>query len=191
MVEALRCPNCGGITFLLKGCSVGMMNNFIEKSSSVIYPPIHGLPPAPPEVPAKYVQDYNEACAVLPISPQCSAMLARRILQALLLDPAAGAVASLPKGDNLYKQIERATGIPSSIMDHLHLLREIGNFGAHEQIDTNTAVVLPVDQADATLALEVIAELFDHYFALPARRAAAKARWNQAKQIPAGKNPVQ
>jgi hypothetical protein len=187
LVEGLRCPHCGGITIVMLG-QYPTKTGGIGSREDDLYPRVHGMPAVQPEVPEHYAKDYDEACAVLPISPQCSAMLARRLLQALLLGP--GGVEDRGRGDDLAKQIERATGLPSDIEEHLHLLRTMGNFGAHQQLDVNTAVVLDVDRDDAELALKLIHELFDHYFTRPARMQARKAQWNKTKQQPAGKPPV-
>lgn len=183
---AWECPNCDGVSFTLE------KNPSTPKATlEIIYPVDHGFEPPPADVPEKYRSDFNEACAVLPISPQCSAALARRMLQALLLDPAAGKVVDQGKGDNLAKQIDRAmSGIPNYVGDHLHTLREMGNFAAHEQLDKSTGLVLPVEEHEARFALEVIEEMFELYFIGPARAAAKKAAWNAGKQVPAGKKPV-
>ncbi len=192
VISALRCPHCGGITMLMyKGEIVFRYEyqpEFDPLVTEILYPRVHGMPVAQSDVPPQFAKDYDEACEVLPISPQCSAMLARRLLQALLVGP--GGVGDQGPSDNLKKQIDRATQLPSDILEHLHVLREMGNFGAHQQLNVNTAVVIDVDRDDAEFALTLIHELFDHYFTRPARMAARKAQWNANKQTPSGRRPV-
>lgn len=149
-----------------------------------MFPHVHGRPECPPEVPSEFATDYNEACAVLPFSPQSSAALARRILQALLQGPG-----KVSKGD-LAQQIDRATDIPSTVMEGLHLLRQMGNFAAHEQRDKSTGVVLPIERDEAEFALGIVELLFDHYFVKPAKLTAMMDKFNRDKMTPAGKKPV-
>ena len=50
--------------------------------------------------------------------------------------------------------------------------------------------MLHVEEREARFALEVIWEVFDHYFVKPAAALKRKAEWNANKQAPAGKPPV-
>ena len=93
----------------------------------ICFPLAHGRSPTPPEVPEPYRSDYNEACLVLPLSAQASAALSRRVLQGLLRGPGKS-----PPAKNLATEIDHALpGLPEYVAQHLHTLREIGNFAAH------------------------------------------------------------
>ena len=148
------------------------------------YPRVHGRDPIAAEVPDPYKSDYEEACAVLPISPQSAAALARRILQSLIRGEAN------IKDKSLYVEIDKVEPtLPQSIATTLHTLRSFGNFAAHAQEDS-TGQVLPVEPDEAEFCLDVIVTLFDHFFVGPARAAAMKAKYNATKAVPAGKGTL-
>jgi hypothetical protein len=139
--------------------------------------------PVPPEVTDEYAQDYREASTVLGISPKASAALSRRLLQQLIREKAG------IKRRNLDEEIDAviAQGDVSSNLAHdLDVIRTVGNFAAHPIKSTNTGEVLDVEPGEAEALLDVLEQLFDHYFVRPAKRAAMQAQIN-AKLAEAGK----
>ena len=157
-----------------------------DMREGVVYPS-YGRRPAPPaEVPAEFAGDYSEACAIVDLSPQASAALSRRLLQALLRGPG-----GIPRKRDLHEEIEEAIGrgMRSDLADQLHLVRVVGNFAAHPMKDRDTGMLLPVEPEEAEHLLELVALLFDHYFVGPARTGAVKAAMN-AKLAAAGKPPL-
>jgi hypothetical protein len=80
-VDHMECPACYRPLLLL----LRQGNNANKMSiSGWIYPRRPTRPLAPSEVPAELAGDFNEASLVLSDSPQSSAALSRRCLQALL-----------------------------------------------------------------------------------------------------------
>ncbi len=138
---------------------------------------------APSEAPPDTGRDFEEAAAVLLMSPRASAALSRRCLQFVLRD--AGEV----KHRNLADEIdEAAKALPSHLADDLHYLRKIGNFAAHPDKDA-TGRIIPVEPGEAEWLLEVLAGLFDHYYVKP-KRAESRRRALDQKLVDAGKEPV-
>jgi hypothetical protein len=116
----------------------------------------------PPEVPSEIKEDFIEAARVLPISPKASAALSRRCLQTILVSYAH------VKARNLQDQIDEVVdGLPGHLQDQLHSVRNIGNFASHPQKSIATGEILPVEPHEAEWNLEVLQDIFDHYFVKP------------------------
>jgi hypothetical protein len=152
------------------------------------YPRTTQRKPTPPEVPDEIKQDYEEACRVLSHSNKASAALSRRCLQAILRS----------KGyaqRNLAQQIETLLGeqdpaevIPTGLRETVDVIRNFGNFSAHPVTDQTTLQIIDVDPGEAEWCLEILEDIFDHYYVKPARAKARKASLH-AKLTAAGKPP--
>ena len=150
------------------------------------FPAAAAVRPVPVQVPNPYKQDFEEACAVLTLSPKASAALSRRNLQAILRDQA-GATKK-----DLFDQIEEVISsgkAPSRISDELHAVRNIGNFAAHEIKSKATGQIVEVETGEAEWNLDVLESLFDFYFVEPAKSAKRKADLN-VKLKAAGKPEI-
>lgn len=145
-----------------------------------------GRDPIPPEVDDQTIaEDYTEACLVLQHSAKASAALSRRCLEQIL-ENKLGIDAKL----NLHDKIEQAKAkLPDYIANDLHVVREIGNFGAHSRKSTNTGEVLAVEPGEAEWNLDVIEELFEFLWVAPKRKEAERKKLND-KLVEAGKKPV-
>lgn len=147
-----------------------------------IYPRSATRPPAPKEVPLPLAEDYNEAAAVMDISPKASAALSRRCLQAILRDQGYAQ-------RDLAPAIDAAINsglLPAGVADNLDAIRNIGNFAAHPLKDQQTGSIVAVEPHEAEWNLEVLDSLFDHYYVQPAKSAARRAALD-AKLQGAGK----
>ncbi|MCW8138137.1 MAG: DUF4145 domain-containing protein [Planctomycetota bacterium] len=179
LVECLVCPSCFQFTIWLqagqyeadgpgvRGRSI-WVPSFVKRFRAY---PVAGARPVAPEVHAPIAADFTEACTVLPFSPKSSAALSRRCLQHVLHYVGI-------KKKNLHDEIEAAIaspGFPPTVADLLHTIRQVGNVAAHPQKEQNTGLIVDVEQGEAELLLDVLEELFDHYFVKPARYAAKKA----------------
>lgn len=155
-------------------------------SRYLVYPANTSVRPLPSEVPDPYKTDFDEAAAVLPLSPKASAALSRRTLQAVLRDKAG------TSSKDLFDQIEEVTAsgkLPSHIADDLHAVRNIGNFAAHEIKSKVTGAIVDVEAGEADWNLDVLESLFDFYFVEPTKAAARKAALNK-KLAEAGKPTI-
>jgi hypothetical protein len=173
-----QCPSCTRSIISLEVLEEGYWVEYL------VWPRSTGRPPVPAEVPQHITQDYNEAALVLQSSPKASAALSRRCLQSVLRE------VGNTKSRDLEKQIDEvASVLPGYIADQLHAVRQIGNFAAHPQKSQITGEILDVEPGEAEWNLEVLDELFDHYYVKPARQQQRKNNFNQKLQE-AGKPAV-
>ncbi|GHH13940.1 hypothetical protein GCM10008023_15140 [Sphingomonas glacialis] len=180
------CPNCKGPTVELIFESPADDTVYYK---SQVFPRGGRFPPSPPEVPATISQDYAEANEVLAISPKASAALSRRCLQSILS-------AHGYNNNNLVKQVESAIGetdaaksLPSSLRDNIDAIRNFGNFSAHPITDQTTLQIVDVEEGEAEWCLQILLDMFDHYYVAPAKAAARRASLS-AKLAAAGKPPM-
>ena len=151
-----------------------------------VYPKGGARRPLPPEIPNEYRPDYDEACAVLCISPKASAALSRRLLQAILHERF-----NMNK-PNLQQEIQefiKTLSPPTHLAQQLDAVRVIGNFAAHPMKDTNTGVIADVEEGEAELLLQTLEIMFDYAFVQPAKWSAAKTAIN-AKLRAVGKPEI-
>ncbi|MCD6327062.1 DUF4145 domain-containing protein [bacterium] len=165
------CPKCKG--FILE-LTIGTKDS---SEKHVIWPRHYYREPCPTEVPEEVAADYNEACAVIDISPTAAAALARRCMQLILVNEAGA-----PEGKNLKKQIEVVVNdqnAPEHVKSDLDDLREIGNFSAHANEDIS-GQVMRAEPDEAEWTLQTLRTLFEYYYVGPAqskaRRAALKVK---------------
>jgi hypothetical protein len=186
-VQAVSCPECSGVflTHTTVAHSIDEESGaFVthESGSYVLLPRVSSRPPISPDVPDQYASLAREAGLILADSPRASAALSRRCLQQLLRNEA-----KAPHG-KLYHEIEWALAnadLPSRAKRSLHELREIGNMAAHPNKVQDSDDYLEVGQGEADWTLDVLDDLFDHYFVSPALDAARRA--DLAKKL--GKAP--
>jgi hypothetical protein len=181
------CPECKKPIVYLEGnqqISPGILSKTTPRFMA--FPRNASARPLPAEVTDPYRSDFEEAVAVLPLSPKASAALSPRNLQAVLRDKAA------TKSKDLFDQIEEviASGkLPSHIAGELHAMRNIGNFAAHEIKSKVTGAIVDVETGEAEWNLDVLESLFDFYFVEPAKSAKRKAELNK-KLKDAGKPEI-
>lgn len=142
--------------------------------------------PASHSIPTGIAADYMESCNVLPISSKASAALSRRCLQNILNSHGY-------KGRDLSKQIDAmltetdaSKAVGTALRDTVDAVRNFGNFSAHPVDDQTTLQVIDVEPEEAEWCLQIIEEMFDHFYVRPAQVAARKAALN-AKLSAAGK----
>jgi len=173
MIESTVCPACYQPNlYLVEG--VYKVKESIHKSVRVaedvkwrrlIYPLTEHASSLPPEVPNEYRSLYNEASAVLPISPRASAALARTLLEMILVNQGA------PKSKDLFAQIEwcLTQGVPTYISESLDDVRKVGKFAAHFKQNACNGEVLEVEPGEAEFVLVNVVNLLDFYFVMPAK----------------------
>lgn len=142
----------------------------------IIYPAGKDQKSLSDEVPVSLRNDYNEATAVLHISPKASAALSRRCLQNFLHN-----YLNIRK-KSLAHEIDEFLGtqkVPSVILEAVDAIRNIGNFAAHPLKETNTGEIVDVEPGEAEWLLEVLDLLFDYYFVQPKKLEEMKAALNE------------
>ena len=115
-------------------------------------------------VPAVLKEEYEEACQVLPTSPKASAALSRRILQAMLEERGYTATKLYGQINAVMNETSPDKILPNSIRQKIDAIRNVGNFAAHPMADTTTLKIINVEPEEAEWCLEIIEELFDHYY---------------------------
>ena len=141
-IEFFKCPDCGQYTVFAHGEG--------KKVSEIEYY-LHPLSLAkqfPSYIPSAIRSDYEEACAIVNLSPKASATLSRRCLQGMIRD------FWDIKESNLAKAIEKLEGkIPAPQWKVIDGVRRIGNIGAHMEKDINLIVDIEPDEAQKLIKL--------------------------------------
>ncbi|EIP96370.1 hypothetical protein OpiT1DRAFT_00785 [Opitutaceae bacterium TAV1] len=150
---------------------------------SLVYPKSPSRAPLSPDVPAKFADDYREACVVMSDSAKASAALSRRCLQLVLRE-----VAKVKPSDLAHEiqEILDKGSLPSHLSESLDAIRNIGNFAAHPIKSKSTGEIVPVEIGEAEWNLDILEALFDYYFIQPAIIARKRDALN-AKLKDAGK----
>ncbi len=126
----------------------------------------------PASVPKDLARDCREAHTILSDSPRSSAFLARRILEKVLKDNG-------HKQSTLYAQLEslaKSNELSSIDMDKLRAVRNLGNISAHYTEKSQTLV--DVETGEAELCLQIVDELFTHYYVNPAEASRINSKIN-------------
>jgi len=180
------CPNCNKPTI-----EIGLLNgdNSLFGQWRAVQPIGANRGPVPAEVPPAIASDYVEACNVLPISPKASAALSRRCLQNMLRAHGYKDRDLAKEIDLILNEADPRKGLPTRIHETLDAIRNFGNFSAHPIDDKTSLQVIDVDPEEAEWCLEILEELFQHFYVGPAVAQARKAALN-AKLAAAGKPPA-
>lgn len=167
------CPgtNCGEVTIEINQRNgQGLRGEWHQ-----VYPVGANRGPVSSEVPKNIARDYIEACNVLPISSKASAALSRRCLQNVLRDAAYKARDLASEIDLLLNEPDPKKALPQKLRETVDAIRNFGNFSAHPIDDKTTLQVIDVEPEEAEWCLEVVEELFDHFYVGPAAARAKKA----------------
>ena len=142
-ISFYKCPNCGEISISYEG--IGSKVSSLRKS---FIKPISLAKQFPDYIPQPIREDYEEAHAILNLSPKASATLARRCLQAMIRD-----FWNIHE-NTLYDEITKLKDHISPIQWHvLDSFRKLGNIGAHMEHDINKIVDIDPDEAEKLLKL--------------------------------------
>ena len=135
----------------------------------LVHPPGRSRPTVDSEaIPQALKEDYLEACEVLEISPKASAVLSRRVLQGILKEQGYDS-------RNLHQQIidvlaqDGPAALPGSLRDTIDVIRHFGNFSAHPITQETTLQLVDVEPDEAEWCLQIVEELFRHYYVEPDR----------------------
>lgn len=146
-----KCPNCGQYTIYATGMGAGVKNTKVQIR------PVSNAKQFPEYIPAALRQDYEEACAIVSLSPKASATLSRRCLQGMIRD------FWDIKEPNLSKAISQLEGkIPAQQWRVINGVRRIGNIGAHMEKDIN--LIVDIDPDEAEKLLKLIEHLFKQWY---------------------------
>lgn len=141
-ISFYKCPNCNQYT--IKAIGIG------DKIDDVNIPirPLSSAKQFPEYIPEAIRKDYEEACAIVTLSPKASATLSRRCLQGMIRD------FWKIKEKNLYNEISALKDkIPADLWSSIDALRQLGNIGAHMEKDTDVIVDIDPNEADSLIKL--------------------------------------
>lgn len=137
-----------------------------ELEYSLRLEPSSAARPQPDYIPRAIVEDYEEACRILELSPKASATLSRRALQGMIRD-----FCKITK-PTLFKEIEALSeaiendeapkGVLSESVEAIDQVRQVGNIGAHMEKDVNT--IVPIEPDEAASLIELIEMLFAEWY---------------------------
>lgn len=141
-ISFYRCPSCTKSTVLVSG-----IGDEIHLDNVPLWPNSTAKQ-FPDYIPEQIRNDYQEACAIVKLSPKASATLSRRCLQGMIRD-----FWGITK-DTLYKEIsELQSKIPTDLWSALNDLRQLGNIGAHMEADTNAIIDIDSNEAETLISL--------------------------------------
>lgn len=146
-----KCPMCDEI-------SVGIIGLGSNYEGKVFYiRPTSKAKSFPDYIPEKIRQDYEEACAIVNLSPKSSATLSRRCMQSMISD-----YWNIHK-NRLVDAINELKGkVPASQWEVIDALRSLGNIGAHPEADINT--IIDINPDDASKLIAVIELLIEQWY---------------------------
>jgi hypothetical protein len=111
----------------------------------------------PDYIPKPVLDDYNESCLIVSLSPKASATLARRCLQGIIRD------FWKVKPGRLVDEIEQIKDKTDPLTwDAIESVRKVGNIGAHMETDIN--VIVDVDPNEAQMLIELIESLLKDWY---------------------------
>lgn len=151
MLDFYKCPNCESVTVTAKGIgsAVSDIDTIVRPSSMAKQYPEY--------IPRQIREDYEEACAVLHLSPKSSATLARRCLQGMIRD-----YWGIVKG-SLHNEITALKEkIQPDLWQAIDNLRQLGNIGAHMERDTN--LIVEIDPGEAEKLIKLIELLMKEWY---------------------------
>lgn len=141
-IEFFICPKCNKIT--IKSTGLGAETFF----PCTPLRPNSTAKKFPDYIPKAIRNDYEEACAIVHLSPKASATLSRRCLQGMIRD------FFQISGKNLYEEINKIKSyIPEEQWAVLDGIRQIGNIGAHMEKDINLIIDIEPDEAQKLIKL--------------------------------------
>jgi hypothetical protein len=116
-------------------------------------------------VPTTPAKSYEEARAIINVSPSASAILARRCLEQLLHSLG-------QKNNNLGRNVDSAAGLPdfgssSVFLSFSDTIRRIGNISAHPSKLESTDHPFELEYEDALWCLQMLEVLFDFFYEIP------------------------
>lgn len=147
-----KCPNCHFDTISIEESIEGdIRKQTYQVKPNAIFTSF------PDYIPLNIRNDYEEACAIIQLSPKASATLARRCLQGMIRDFWG------IKKDRLIDEIKSLKDIvPTHQWKAIDALRSLGNIGAHMENDVN--FIIDIDDGEAEKIIKLIELLITQWY---------------------------
>lgn len=146
-----KCPTCDEYVIRVKGAGSAVSDVDVQIR------PLSSANKYPEYIPESIRNDYEEACAIVNLSPKASATLSRRCLQGMIRDFWDITDKTLAKEISLLED-----KVPATQRKVLQSLRQIGNIGAHPEADVNT--IIDIEPKDAGKLIRVIEFFIDKWY---------------------------
>lgn len=147
----ILCPSCKEYTIAVVG--VGKITN----AYNCRFKPSCLAKQFPEYIPSQIREDYEEACAIVDLSPKASATLSRRCLQGMIRN-----FWGITKS-RLVDEIDALHDkIPAQQWRVLDGVRRIGNIGAHMEKDIN--LIVEIEPSEAQKLLKLIEHLLEQWY---------------------------
>lgn len=160
-------PECRKLSVQAVLDQVTFWNSGDERSRETLHSwsllPNSKAKPQPDYIPRAIVNDYEEACAIVELSPKASATLSRRCIQGMIRDFYG------VKARTLFDEIEAITDkIDPVVKTSIDAVRNIGNIGAHMEKDID--LIIDVEPHEAELLIALIEQLLGEWYGNRYRR---------------------
>jgi len=152
-IDFMKCPSCHKLTITCCGYSKDLKEEHIEKYIL----PKSGANKFPNYIPLQIREDYEEAYAILNLSPKASATLSRRCLQGMIRD-----FWGITRKRLVDEINEISDKIRPEVFRAITGLRKIGNIGAHMEKDVNQ--IVDIEPGEAEKLLKLIELLIDDWY---------------------------
>lgn len=146
-----HCPNCGEYTINAVGKGKAV------KDISMTIRPRSNAKQYPHYIPQQIRSDYEEAYAILHLSPKASATLSRRCLQGMIRD-----YWGITKGRLFDEITELKDRVQPDLWGAIDGLRQLGNIGAHMEKDTD--LIVDIDPGEAEKLIKLIELLMKEWY---------------------------
>lgn len=153
---------------------------------TILYPDSSLDGELPEEVPEPYRTDFQEATAVLGVSPKASAAISRRLLQSILRDKFR--ISSKSLADEI-EAFVNLPGVPTFLAEAVDAVRAVGNIAAHPAKSRSTGEIVDVEPGEAEWLIKVLETLCDFSFVQPRRLEQRRGELN-AKLAELGRPPL-
>lgn len=150
-IQTMNCPNCHKVSIDIVGVGSQFPNRIMH------FNPISLAKAYPDYIPLTIRSDYEEAHAILNLSPKASATLSRRCLQGMIRDFWEISKARLVDEIDALKDL-----VDPSTKKVLDALRKLGNIGAHPEKDVN--LIVDIEPNEARKLLKFIELLMQKWY---------------------------
>lgn len=152
-IDFYMCPNCKQYSIIVNGIGSDVSDigkvQIRPKSLAIQFPTY---------IPEGIRQDYEEACAIVNLSPKASATLSRRCLQSMIRD-----FWKITGKKRLVDEIDALQDkVPATQWKILNSIRRLGNIGAHPEADVN--LIIDIEPGDAQKLISVIELLIRQWY---------------------------
>ena len=164
-VQSMSCPSCSEVLVRL---DVRLKEESENGFPKLVYPATaNQISAAYKVVPVNLRNDFQEASAILHLSPKASAAISRRILQDVLSSAGYTEATLYAQLTSTLDQMDTSRILPEHIRKYIDVVRQCGNMAAHPMKDATTGLVIDVELEEADWCLDLVKALLDFYYVLP------------------------